>query len=377
VNDQEKISVKTVQGNTDLKTFIYLPERIHKGHSTWLPPLYMDERNFFRPEKNRNFNHCDTILLLAFRDNVPVGRIMGIIHRTYNARMNEKTARFGYLECYNDPDVSHELISYIEKWAREKGMDKIIGPYGFSDKDVQGLLIEGFEHIPLLDSASNFPYLVDLVMKEGYSKEIDCVVYRLDLTKKLPDIYEKVSQRIQRKPDYQFLHFTSRKQLKPFIIPIFKLINETYKDLYGFVPMDDQDMIEFAGRYLPVLDPRFVKIVKEGEVIVAFIIGLPNFTPGIQKAKGRMLPFGFIHILRAMKKTKQLDLMLGAVREGYRGKGLEIAMSMMIVDECLKAGMEKLEVHLVLETNKKMFAELIDAGCDFHKRFRVFQKKLN
>jgi membrane-associated phospholipid phosphatase len=371
------ISVKIVQDNKDMKTFIYLPEKIHKGHATWLPPIYMDERNFFNPKKNRNFNHCDTILLLAFRDEKPVGRIMGIIHRTYNAKLNEKTARFGYLECYNDTEVSHALISHIENWASEKGMNKIIGPYGFSDKDIQGLLIEGFEHIPLLDSASNFPYMIDLVIKEGYSKEIDCVVYKMDLTKKLPDIYENVSQRIQKKSKYQFLHFTNRKQLKPFIIPIFKLINETYKDLYGFVPMDDQDMIDFAGRYLPILDPRFVKIVKEDDVIVSFIIGLPNFTPGIQKAKGRILPFGILYIMSAMKKTKQLDLMLGAVKDGYRGKGLEIAMAMMIVNECLKAGMETLEVHLVLETNKKMFAELIDAGCDFHKRFRVYQKKLN
>ncbi len=136
-----------------------------------MPTLYFDERNFFNPKKNHQFDACDTVMVLAMLDGKPAGRIMGIIHRTYNAIRNENTARFGYFDSIDNKDVAHALFAFIVDWVRTKGITRLVGPYGFSDKDIQGLLIEGFEHLPLIDSACNPPYIVKLVENEGRAEQ--------------------------------------------------------------------------------------------------------------------------------------------------------------------------------------------------------------
>lgn len=372
----QKVSIVEVKTRKQLKEFIYLPEKIHKSHKNWLPPIYIDEFKFFDPAKNHAFSHCDTVLYLAYRDKDVIGRIMGIIHHQYNEVRGEKTARFGFIECYNDSEVARLLLSTVENWARNFGIVKIIGPYGFSDKDPQGLQISGFEHMPILATAVNFPYMVNLVEENGYTKDIDCLVYKLDMTKPLPGVYNRIIQRFDSRKDFVLREYKSKKELKPFVIPILRLVNETYKELYGFTPLTELEMKEFASRYMDVLDPRFIKVIMKEDEIVAFIIGLANFSPGIQKSKGRLFPFGFIHILRAMKNTKQLDLMLGAVKTNCQGLGFEILMALRLIDSCKAAGLTQMEIHLVLETNTKMLAELERVEAQIHKKFRVFGKSL-
>ncbi len=370
------VILKQVQSKKEFTEFIFLPEKIHKGHSNWLPPVYLDERTFFNPEKNHSFRDCDTRMILAYQNGKVGGRIMGIIHHAYNQSHGVRDARFGYLECPNNQEIAHALIQDIETWARGKGMERLIGPYGFSDKDVQGLMIEGFEHQPILDSACNFPYLVELVRNEGFEKEVDCLVYRYKLNGFPPDIYRQIHDRIENKNGYRLIEFTTRRELKPYILPVLRVVNETYSDLYGFVKMEEDVMLELANRYLPVLDPRFVKVVMCGEQLVGFLVGIPNFTPGLQKARGRMLPFGWYHILRSMKTSRQLDLMMGGVLPKFQNRGLEIYMAMRLIESCKRAGFKQIEVHLVLETNQRMLAELHKIGAVPHKRFRVFQKAL-
>lgn len=372
----QKVSIVEVKTRKQLREFIYLPEKIHKNHTNWLPPIYIDEFKFFDPAKNHAFSHCDTVLYLACRDNEVIGRIMGIIHHQYNEVHDEKTARFGFIECYNDSGVARLLLSSVENWARSFNAVKIIGPYGFSDKDPQGLQISGFEHMPILATAVNFPYMVNLVEENGYKKDIDCLVYKLDLTKPLPEVYNRIIQRFDSRKDFVLKEYKSKKEIKPFVVPILRLVNETYKELYGFTPLTELEMKEFASRYMDVLDPRFIKVIMKGDDIVAFIIGLANFSPGVQKSKGRLFPFGFIHILRAMKKTNQLDLMLGAVKTNCQGLGFEILMALRLIDSCKAAGLTQMEIHLVLETNTKMLAELERVEAQVHKKFRVFGKSL-
>ncbi len=371
------LSIVEVKIRKQLREFIYLPEKIHKDHSNWLPPIYMDEFKFFDPAKNHAFSHCHTVLYLVYREKIAIGRIMGIIHNEYNELHGEKTGRFGFIECYNDEEVANLLISTVENWARKFGVVKMIGPYGFSDKDPQGLQISGFEHMPILATAVNYPYMVELLEKNGYEKDIDCLVYMLDLTKQLPEVYNRIIHRFESRNNFTIKEFKAKKELKPFVIPILRLVNETYSELYGFTPLTEPEMIEFANRYMDVLDPRFVKAITKDEEVVAFIVGLPNFSPGVQKAKGRIFPFGFIHILRSMKTTKQLDLMLGAVKPACQGFGFEIYMAMKLIDSCRKASLNQMEIHLVLETNIKMLAELERVGAQVHKKFRVFRKFLN
>lgn len=372
------INLIEVQTKKQLKAFIYLPEKLHSGQENWVPPIYMDEWTYFNPKKNKAFSYSDTLLLLAEKDGQIVGRVMGIINRRYNEVRNEKTARFGYLESIQDQEVIHALLSRVEQWAQGKGMTRIIGPYGFSDQDPEGFLIKGFENRATIATYYNFEWLPEMVEKEGYTKDIDYFVYKIEVPKEIPEIYNRVVERILRKGNFQLLEFRKRKEIKPWIRPILSLMNETYVDsnIYGYAPLDEKEMDDLARKYMPVLAPRFIKgVLKDGQV-VAFIVAIPDMTAGIKKARGRLLPFGFIHILRAQKKTKQLDLLLGAIKKEYRGLGLDALMGMAMLTSAREAGFEIMDTHHEMEANVRVRAEMERLGGKVYKIYRVYQKAL-
>jgi hypothetical protein len=371
-----EVIVKEVSSKADLREFIHLPAKLHKGHRTWIPPVYSDDWTYFNPQKNLLFSHCDTTLALALKDGEVVGRIMGIIHRDYNKLHNENHGRFSFFECPDDPEIAHALIVYVENWARNKGMTTMIGPFGFSDKDPEGFMIDGFDQMAIIVTNHNFPYMVDLLSAEGYSKKIDCVDYMLDISGKMPELYTKIFDRISRKREYNLIEFTSRSQLKPYIRPIFHLLNETYQDLYGFIPMTELEMDDFAKRYLSILNPNYIKAVEKDGQILSFVIGIPNFSKGLQRSKGYLFPFGVFHILSSIRKAKQIDLMLGAIRDSHRGIGLDVIMGYKMIESAKAGGIERIECHLVLETNARMRAEMERMGAKVHKKFRIFQKPL-
>lgn len=370
------VEIKQVKNRKDIKRFIYLPAKIHHHHLNWVPPIYIDEWRYFNPKKNKAFSYCDTTLVLAFRNGRVVGRIMGIINHRYNDYSQKKTGRFAYFECWDEQEVAHALLGHIENWARRRGMTKLIGPFGFSDQDPEGFLIEGFECLPTTATYYNFEYMLRLLRNESYTKEIDYVVYKVDILKEIPEFYKTIYQRIISRGEFKLIEFTKRSQLKPHIRPILRLMNECFSDLYGFMPLDEQEMSDLAKRYLPVIDARFVKVVTKNNEIVSFIVGVPNMSEGIQKTKGHILPFGLFTILRAAKKTKQLDLLLGAVKEKYRGRGLDVMLGLKTIESAQKAGFEYIDSHHELETNTKMRAEMERLGGKVYKRFRIFQKKL-
>jgi hypothetical protein len=372
------LRIEEVKDRRDLRKFIYLPEKIHADHKNWVPPIYMDEWTYFNPKKNKAFAYCDTILLLASKGEKLVGRIMGIINSRYNEYRKEKTARFGHLETWEDREVVHALLSHVEEWARKKGMNKAVGPYGFSDQDPEGFLIEGFENRATIATYYNFEWMPSLVEQGGYTKDIDYFVYRLDVPKEIPEFYKKIYERIKRRGKFEIVEFRKKKELKPWIIPVLSLMNECYtgSNIYGYAPLDEKEMNDLAKRYMPVLDPRFVKVVKKEDEAVAFVVGMPDMTEGIQKAKGRLLPFGFLKILRAAKKTKQLDLLLGAIKERCRGMGLDVLMGVKMLMSANEAGLEDIDTHHEMESNVKVRAEMEKMGGKIYKRFRVYQKKL-
>ncbi len=372
------IAIKEVEGRKALRTFIHLPEKIHAHHEAWIPPIYVDEKNYFNPKKNKAFDYCDTVMLLAYRDNRPVGRIMGIINTRYNSYRQEKTARFGLLETWEDKEAVGALLARTEDWARSQGMNRIVGPYGFSDQDPEGFMIQGFDEPSTITCYYNFEWMPGMLEAHGYRKDIDYVVYRLEVPKKIPEFYNKIYERVQRKGQFQIMEFRKRKELKPYVKPILHLMNECYMDsnIYGYAPLEEKEMEELAARYLPLLDPRFVKGVKKDGEVIAFIIAMPNIVEGIQKARGRLLPFGIFKILRASKKTKQLDLLLGAIREKYRGRGLDVLMGIKIFQSAYEAGLEVLDTHHEMESNVRVRAEMERMGGVVYKRFRVFQKDL-
>ncbi len=373
-----KITIKEVKSRKDLREFIYLPEKIHATHKTWVPPLYFDEWKYFNPKKNKAFSYCETTLLLALREEQVVGRIMGIINNRYNSYKKEKTARFGYLETWEDEEVVRALLEKVENWAKERGMEKIVGPYGFSDQDPEGFLIKGFENRATIATYHNFDWMPRFVEKMGYTKDVDYFVYKLEVPKQVPDFYLKIYERIKKRGNFEILEFRKKKDLKQWIKPVLGLMNECYtqSNIYGYTPLDEREMEDLARRYLPLIDPRFVKIVKKDEEIIAFIVGLPDFTQGIQRARGRLFPFGFLKILRAAKKTKQLDLLLGAIKERYRGLGIDVLMGVKMIRSAQEAGFEVIDTHHEMESNLRVRAEMERMGGKIYKIYRVYKKWL-
>lgn len=369
--------IREVKDRKSLKQFIELPQKIHSDHPIWVPPIYSEEWKYFSTKKNREFQNSETVLALAWHNDEVVGRIMGIINRRYNLSRQENNARFAYLECPNDQEVAHSLLSFVEQWARRRNMNKMVGPMGFTDQDPEGYLIEGFDHEPTLSTYINFPFFIDLLEKEGYRKEVDYVVYKLDITGEIPDFYRRIHKRIRRNRNFTLLEFTKKAQIKPYIRAMFGLMNETFKDNYGYFPLNEKEMDELGKKYLPVVDPRFVKLIQRDQAIVAFVIGIPNMSPGIRRAKGRLLPFGIFKILRAMKATKQLDLYLGGIKDTYRGRGLDVMLGVSMIESAQRAGFTFMDSHHELETNLKVRAEMERLGGKIYKRYRIFQKPLS
>jgi hypothetical protein len=372
------IEIREIKSKQELRTFIHLPAKIHKDHFNWVPPIYMDDNVFFNAKKNKSFTYCDTILLLAYKDNKPAGRIMGIINHRYNELHDEKDGRFCFMETWNDQEVFDALISYVENWAKEKGMSQLVGPLGFSDKDPQGFLIEGFDQPMVIAANCNFAYMPQLLEEKGFDKKIDCVVYKVNIPDKIPDIYMKIYDRVMSRGKINMLEFTKRSQLKPLIRPIFTLLNETFKDIYAFAPFEISEMDDFANRYLLLMDPKFIKVItNKQDEIVAFFIAMPDISKGIVASKGRIIPFGIFQIFRAQKKTKQLNLLLGAVRKDYQGMGVDVVMGVKMFQTAIERGMEYMDTHLELEDNIKMNAEFKFMGKELYKRYRIYKKELN
>jgi len=372
----DTIVIREVVARKELREFIYLPSLIHKNEPDWLPPIYSDEWFLFNKNKNRSYQYADAILFLAYKNGQPAGRIMGLINNRYNSIKNEKHGRFCFMECYNNQQIAHELLIKVEDWVRQKGMTKIVGPLGFSDKDPQGFQIEGFEYPFLFTAPTNSPYLPKMAELEGYTKEVDLVNYNITVPDQIPQVYIKAFDKISRTKGFEVIEFRTKKEIKPFIIPLLELMNDTFSEIYGFVPLNDKEKYEFARRYLPILDPEFIKVVRNNNELTGFIIGMPDLSAGIIAAKGRIFPFGIFIILREMKKSEKLMLMLGGIKKEYRGLGLDVLMGVKMLSSAKKRNMKILDSHLILESNSRMRAEYERLDGKIVRRYRIYQKEI-
>lgn len=370
------IVVKEVLTRRELRVFIYLPSIIHKEEPGWLPPIYNDEWLLFNKKKNRSYNYADTVFYLAYKDKKPVGRIMGLINNRYNNLKNEANGRFCFMDCYNDLEVARALLEKVEEWVASKGMIKIVGPLGFSDKDPQGFQIEGFEYPYLFTAATNSSYLPEIMGKLGYTKEVDLVNYNINMPDQFPPLYTKAYERYSRNGGIEIIEFRSKKEIKPFIIPVLELMNRTFSDIYGFVPLNDAEKQEFADRYMLIIDPEFIKLARKNNELVGFIIALPDMSEGIIASKGKLFPFGVFRILNAMKRTNKLISMLGGILKEYRGQGIDVLLGMKILESAKKNNMNLIDSHLILEDNTRMRAECERMNGRIVKKFRIYQKQL-
>ena len=372
-----EIHITEVQNKEDFNEFINLPYKIHKKRKNWLPPLISDEKKLFDKDKNHNFKDCDTLLLVAKENNIVIGRIMGIISKIYNNGHNENCVRFCFLECYDDKEVFDLLINKIENWGKQKGMTEIVGPLGFSDKDPQGFLIEGFDDpITVMITNCSAQYMPQFMDQNKYQKKVDLFQYRLNIPKEIPEIYLKVFDRIKNR-GFNLLEFKKIKDIQKYIKDVFELINETYIEVYGFSPLNEIEMYEFSNRFLPLMNPRFIKIITNKEdKVLGFIVAMPDISRGLKKANGKLFPFGFIHVLKELKFSKQLNLLLGCVKSEYQNLGLFTLLSLPTIQEAIKKKMKIIDSHLILEDNIKMRAEIERFNGQVYKKYRIYKKDL-
>lgn len=256
-------------------------------------------------------------------------------------------------------------------------MSKLVGPLGFYNQDSAGFLIEGFQHNPTINTYFNHRFINDLLEKEGYSKEVDYVVYKIDLKKEMPALYSGIYDRIISRGEYVLEKFAKRKHIKPFIMPILELMNECFAELYGFYPLDHEEMRLLAGRFLPILDPRFVKVVTKDNKVVAFNIAMPNLSDGLIKANGRLFPFGIFAIKASARNSRQLDSLIGGISKEFRGRGLDVMMVYSTLLAAQEAGFIYADSHHELEDNTRVRAEMERLGGEVYKRFRVYRKELH
>ena len=349
-----EVLIRKVETKKDLKIFVDFPFHLFKGNKFWVPPLTFDEINTLRKDKNPAFDYCEAEYWLAYRDNKPVGRIAGIINHKEFERWNVRLVRFGWIDFIDDPDVSGILIETVKEWGRNKGMSGIHGPLGFTDMDPEGMLIEGFDQISSLSAIYNFPYYNDHMVRLGFRKATDWVQLEIKVPDKIPEKVERMTRIVLQKYDLHLLKPRKAKEIRPYAAKMFTMYNDAFQDLYGFTALTKKQMDEYTKQYFGFIRPEFVSLVVDSkDDIVGFGITMPSLSLALQKANGSLFPFGFIHLLHAIRKNDTIHMYLIGVRPDYQGKGILALVYHELTRAYIDAGIKLTRTHPQLEDNMK------------------------
>lgn len=372
------ITIKKVTTKKELKKFIRFNYELYKNNPYSVPDLYDDMLNTFSPQKNAAFEFCEADYFLAYKDNKVVGRVAAIINRRANETWNKKEVRFGWIDFTDDLEVSSALLKQVEEWGKERGMEAMVGPLGFTDMDAEGMLIEGYDQLSTMSTIYNYPYYPKHLEQLGFEKEADWVEFKLTVPDKLPDKFVRISEIILQKYKLKIKKI-KRSEIKKgnYGQKIFDLINEAYAPLYGYSQMTQGQIDQYIKMYLPLIDLRMVSLVEdEAGNLVAAGISMPSLSRALQKAKGKMLPFGWWHLLKALffKKADVLDLLLVGVKPEYQSKGVNALLFYDLVPVYQQMGFKYGESNPELEENKKVQAQWSAFEAVQHKRRRAYKK---
>lgn len=371
------VEIKKVTSRGDLKKFIRFNYEYYKNNPYSVPDLYLDALNTFSERKNPAFEFCEAQCYLALREGKIVGRVAAIINRRANEKWQRKVVRFGWIDFIDDLEVSRALIETVKAWGRERGMTEIEGPLGFTDLDPEGMLIEGFDQLSTMATIYNYPYYPEHMEKLGFGKAADWVEMKIYIPDAIPEKHRRISDIIQRKYNLHVRKYTSKKEVMETGAghKIFSLINEAYAPLFGFSEMTERQIDEYVKQYIPVLDLRMVTVIEnEDNEMVAVGISMPSLSEALQRAKGKLLPMGWYHLLKALKfkRPKVLDLLLVGVRPDYQSKGVNALLFTDLIPVYQEMGFEYAESNPELETNEKVQSQWQYFKTEQHKRRRCF-----
>lgn len=379
------IEIKKVESRRDLCKFIDFHNELYKGNPYHVPNLYFDEMNTFRKDKNAAFDFCEAEYFMAYRDGKAVGRVAAIINHSANKKWERESVRFGWIDFVDDIEVSKALLKAVENYGKSKGMKEIVGPLGFTDMDPEGMLLYGYDQLGTQATAYNYPYYPEHMDRMGgWEKDNDYVEYKLYVPEEMPEKYATIAKMIQKRYNLQV------KKLKRNEIygengygkKIFNVVNETFKDLYGYSKLTDRQIEQYVKMYLPMADLDLITIIEDWNTpdhkVVGVGISIPSLARALQKCGGKLFPFGWWHILRALKfhKTEVVDLLLVGVLPEYRQKGANALLFYDLIPHYQRLGFKWGETHVEMETNMKVQGQWQYLNREIHKRRRCYKKDI-
>lgn len=372
------VTIKEVKTKKEQKEFLNFPLEMYRDNPYFVPPLYGDEKKIFSPNYVY-YDTCEVVYYNAYRDGVMVGRISGILQKASNEKRGEKRVRFTRFDAIDDTEVAAALFGAVEAWAREKGMDTICGPLGFSDLEREGLLIEGFDQLSTFEEQYNAEYYGKLIEGLGYQKEVDWTESKLTPPAEGIEELEKMADFIMKR--YK-LHFGPAKNTNDFLRryadDIFDLIDRTYAHLYGTVPLTEGTKKMLLDNFRLVIDVKYVAVIlDENDKVICFGICMPSLAKAVQKSGGRLTPAALVRMLRAIKKPSILDLALVGVDPEYANRGVSAVFSAPLMRMLQQDGVEYAETNLNLEDNYAIQNQWKRFNAVQHKRRRSYVKKLN
>jgi hypothetical protein len=374
------VQIIPVASRRELKRFVKYPMGLYRGNPYWVPQLIRDEMELLTPGKNPAFENAEAQAFLALRDGKTVGRIAAILSHAANRKYGTKNLRFSWFDTIDDLEVAKALFAAVEAWGRERGMETLTGPHAFTDLDPEGLLIMGFEELGTIATTYNYPYYAGLTEACGFVKEVDYVEFQALPTPEtqLPEKIVKLAEWGKKRNNFRIVKFTNIRKAKAERAPeLFDLLDESFEELYGTVPLTRKQKEWFVNKYLSHVNLDFIEMaVNEKNEMIGFIIAMPSMSRAFQKAKGRLFPFGLFHILRALKKYDSLDFYLAGVKKAYRGKGVDLMMTIDIFRTAMANGVRSAESNVELETNTRIQNEWKIAPVRQHKRRRIYRKSI-
>ena len=370
--------IKEVATRKELNAFVHFPNVLYKGNPYYVPQIESMDRDTLTPGKNHAFEVCEGKYWLAYdeKGNV-VGRVAGIINRKYNEKTGEKICRFGWIDFVDDHDVSKALIDTVEGYAKEKGMNVMSGPMGFLEFDAAGVLVEGFDKLPTAYGKYNAPYYEEHLTALGYKKDADYVEYLIKVPEVIPDRYERMAQLVSVKNSLHQAVFRNRAELEPYLDGVFKCLNSAYSQLHGFSELSPGQCEDLKKQFVTNINVDYVSIVLDSdEQVVGFGVALPSLSKAMQKANGSLFPFGWIHMLRAFKQNDTIDLLLIAIDEKYKNKGVNAMIFHKFAEGITKNGIKYIESTRELEDNTSVQNLWRYLEHDLTKRARTYIKQL-
>ncbi len=370
------VTLKKVESKADVRQFVRLPFEIYKHNPYWVPPIIKDEIKALNPIHNPAFSFCDTVFYLAFKNGKCMGRIGAIINKKYNEKTGEQYIRFAKLEFFDDPEVFDVLIQAAEEFGRKKGMKKVHGPLGFTNLDTQGMLIDGFDYLPSIASVYHLPYYHKHLERLGYQKENDWIEFELKLGEHAVTKAKRGADLVKKRYGFEVVTFNNRKQMQPYVKKIFTVLNEAFASLPYVTAFDEQTKTLYAEKYIKILNPRYVFVVEKDNEPIGFLVALPNLSKAVQKSHGKLFPFGFTHILKALKHPKVIDLLLTGVLPQYEKTGAVVTLFAELQYTMLQDGINTMETTGIFETNQPVIVHWKNYDHIQHKRRRCFVKNL-